>query len=108
LQWPIWGMYYLSAGQEGSAPDIPEVVQLVDLLSQWGATADFKKREEIWHKMLALYTQQVFSIGLINGALQPILISKKMQNVPERALYGFDPTSFLGIYMPDAFWLKEA
>ncbi|QRM46329.1 ABC transporter substrate-binding protein [Rhizobium sp. BG4] len=107
LQWPIWGMYYLSAGQEGKAPDIPEVVDLVDLLNQWGATADFTEREAIWHKMLALYTQQVYSIGLINGALQPILISKKMQNVPERALYGFDPTSFLGIYMPDAFWLKE-
>lgn len=108
LQWPIWGMYYLSAGQEGSAPDLPEAVELVDLLKQWGATADFRKREAIWHKMLSIYTQQVFSIGLINGALQPIVRSAKMQNVPERALYGFDPTSYLGIYMPDAFWLKEA
>jgi len=108
LQWPLWGMYHLSAGQEGSAPDLPEVQQLVDLLKQWGDTSRFEEREVIWHQMLALYTQQVFSIGLINSTLQPILRSAKLQNVPERALYGFDPTSYLGLYMPDAFWFKEA
>lgn len=108
LQWPLWGMYYLSAGQEGKAPDLPEAAELVDLLNQWGASATTEEREVIWHKMLSLYTQQVFSIGLINSTLQPILRSAKMQNVPEHALYGFDPTSFLGVYMPDTFWFKEA
>ncbi|MDM9620321.1 ABC transporter substrate-binding protein [Rhizobium sp. S96] len=108
LQWPLWGMHYLSAGQEGAAPDLPEAKQLVDLLNQWGLTARFEEREAIWHQMLSLYTQQVFSIGLINSTLQPILHSAKLQNVPDRALYGFDPTCFLGIYMPDTFWFKEA
>jgi peptide/nickel transport system substrate-binding protein len=107
LQWPLWGMYYLSAGQAGRAPDLPEAKQLVDLLNQWGETARFEEREAIWHQMLSLYTQQVFSIGLINSTLQPILKSAKLQNVPERGLYGFDPTSYLGIYMPDSFWFKE-
>lgn len=108
LQWPLWGMYYLSAGQAGKAPDLPEAVELVDLLNQWGATMKFGEREAIWHKMLSLYTQQVFSIGLINSTPQPVLRSAKLQNVPEKALYGFDPTSYLGVYMPDAFWYKEA
>ncbi|MBW9113277.1 ABC transporter substrate-binding protein [Rhizobium cauense] len=108
LQWPLWGMHYLSAGQEGSAPDLPEVQQLVDLLNRWGETARFEEREVIWHQMLALYTQQVFSIGLINSTLQPILRSARLQNVPDKALYGFDPTSFLGLYMPDSFWFREA
>jgi peptide/nickel transport system substrate-binding protein len=107
LQWPLWGMYYLSAGQAGRAPDLPEAKQLVDLLNQWGETAQFEEREAIWHQMLSLYTQQVFSIGLINSTLQPILKSAKLQNVPARGLYGFDPTSYLGIYMPDSFWFKE-
>ena len=26
----------------------------------------------------------------------------------EPRLYGFDPTSFLGVYMPDTFWYGEA
>ncbi|MGR9348563.1 ABC transporter substrate-binding protein (plasmid) [Rhizobium leguminosarum] len=108
LQWPLWGMHYLSAGQEGVAPDLPEAAELVDLLSQWGSTAKFEERQVIWHKMLSLYTQQVFSIGLINSTLQPVLRAAKLQNLPEKALYGFDPTSYLGVYMPDAFWYKEA
>lgn len=108
LQWPLWGMYYLSAGQEGVAPDLPEAQQLVDLLNQWGATTRFEERETIWHQMLSIFTQQVFSIGLINSTLQPILRSAKLQNVPDQALYGFDPTSFFGVYMPDSFWFKEA
>jgi peptide/nickel transport system substrate-binding protein len=108
LQWPLWGMYYLSAGQEGKAPDLPEAAELVDLLNQWGRSATTQEREVIWHKMLSLYTQQVFSIGLINSTLQPILRSARMQNVPEHALFGFDPTSYLGVYMPDTFWFKEA
>ena len=56
--------------------------------------------------MLAIYTQQVFSIGLVNGTLQPIVRTSRLQNVPEKGLYGFDPTSYLGIYMPDTFWLS--
>jgi peptide/nickel transport system substrate-binding protein len=33
--------------------------------------------------------------------------SSKLQNVPSKALYGFDPTSYLGVYLPDAFWYDE-
>jgi peptide/nickel transport system substrate-binding protein len=107
MQWPLWGMHYLSAGTQGTPPDLPEATQLIDLLRQWGVAATFEQRADIWQQMLSIYTQQVFSIGLVNGTLQPILHSAKLQNVPKKGLYGFDPTSFLGIYMPDTFWLKE-
>jgi peptide/nickel transport system substrate-binding protein len=55
--------------------------------------------------MLSIYTQQVFSIGLINSTLQPIMRSAKLRNIPDKALYGFDPTCYLGVYMPDTFWM---
>lgn len=106
LQWPLWGMYYLSGGSQGVAPDVPEAAELIDLLKQWGVAASFDERTAIWQKMLAIYSEQVFSIGLINGTFQPILRSIRLQNVPAKALYGFDPTCFLGLYMPDTFWLK--
>ncbi|MBA8879776.1 ABC transporter substrate-binding protein [Phyllobacterium myrsinacearum] len=106
LQWPLWGMHYLSAGKQGTAPDLPEAVQLTELLGQWQKSAHMPERTEIWHKMLAIYTAQVFSIGLVNGTLQPILRSSRLQNVPDKGLYGFDPTCYLGIYMPDTFWLN--
>ena len=28
-------------------------------------------------------------------------------NNPAKALYGFDPTAYLGVYMPDTFWLAN-
>jgi len=107
MQWPLWGMYYLSRQTQGVAPDVPEAAELVKLLREWETAASSFERAEIWHQMLAIYTDQVFSIGLINATFQPIVHSARMQNVPEKALYGFDPTCFLGVYMPDTFWMKE-
>jgi peptide/nickel transport system substrate-binding protein len=107
LQWPLWGMYYLSAGTQGVSPDLPEATELIDLLKQWGVAASMSERTDIWQKMLSIYTQQVFSIGLINGTFQPVLRSAKLRNLPDKALYGFDPTCYLGVYMPDTFWMKE-
>jgi len=54
--------------------------------------------------MLAIYTDQVFSIGIVNAALQPVVSSAKLRNVPDTGLYSFDPTCYFGVYMPDAFW----
>ncbi|NLR98312.1 ABC transporter substrate-binding protein [Rhizobium sp. P38BS-XIX] len=107
MQWPLWGMYYLSRETQGVAPDLPEAAKLVKLLGEWGTAASSFERAEIWHDMLATYTEQVFSIGLINATLQPIVHSSHMQNVPDKALFGFDPTCYLGVYMPDTFWMKE-
>jgi peptide/nickel transport system substrate-binding protein len=106
LQWPLWGMHYLSLGQSGQAPDLPEALELVALQNSWRKSTHMAERTEIWHKMLSLYTDQVFSIGLVNSTLQPIMRSSRLQNVPENGLYGFDPTCYLGIYMPDTFWLS--
>ncbi len=107
LQWPVWGMHYLSLGQNGQAPDLPEAMELVKLQNSWRESANMPERIAIWQKMLSIFTDQVFSIGLINGTLQPILRTARLQNVPRNGLYGFDPTSYFGIYMPDTFWLSE-
>jgi ABC-type transport system substrate-binding protein len=68
LQWPVWGMYYLSNGQKGKAPDLPEAIELVDLLEQWKKTTDMAERAAVWTKMLELYSDQVFSIGIVNAS----------------------------------------
>jgi peptide/nickel transport system substrate-binding protein len=105
LQWPLWGMYYLSLGQNGQAPDMPEAEELIRLQNSWRESAHMAERTQIWQQMLSIYTSQVFSIGLVNGTLQPIVRSARLQNVPEKGLYGFDPTCYFGVYMPDTFWL---
>jgi peptide/nickel transport system substrate-binding protein len=107
LQWPLWGLHYLSGQTQGKSPDLPEVQQLGQLLNQWMISTSTEQREAIWHQMLAIHADQVFSIGTVNGALQPVVRSSRLQNVPEDGLYGFEPTSYLGVYMPDTFWYEE-
>lgn len=107
LQWPLWGVHFYSSGKMGQEPDLPAVKQLLDLLRRWKRASSTAERTRVWETMLALYTDQVFSIGLVNATLQPVLASSYLRNIPEKALYGFDPTSYFGVYMPDTFWFDE-
>ncbi len=106
LQWPLWGVYYVTSGEQGTAPDMPEAAELVRLLGEWKSSATMQERTDVWNKMLAIYTDNVFSIGIVNQTLQPILYSSRLRNLPEKGLYGFDPTAYLGVYKPDTFWLE--
>ncbi len=107
LQWPQWGMHYQSGGQHGSAPDLPAARKLLELLGAWRSAASGEEREAAWHAMLALYTDEVFSIGIVNGTLQPVVVSRRLRNVPERAVLNFDPGAYFGIYLPDTFWFAD-
>jgi peptide/nickel transport system substrate-binding protein len=107
LQWPVWGLHYLSGGSDGHPPDLPEAMQLLELMNAWKTAGTHQEREAIWHSMLQIFTDQVFTIGILNQALQPVVRSSKLQNIPEKGLFGYDPTSYLGVYMPDTFWFEE-
>lgn len=107
LQWPLWGLHALSGGHDGRPPDLPEAVTLLNMMGEWRAALDTPQRAEVWHRMLALFTDQVFTIGIVNSTLQPVVRAARLRNMPAEALYGFDPTSYLGVYLPDAFWYEE-
>ncbi|MGQ0565387.1 MAG: ABC transporter substrate-binding protein [Gemmobacter sp.] len=107
LQWPSWGIWYASGETAGSAPELAPAQDLAALLQDWLNSTTTEARAAIWHKMLAIRAEQVFTIGTVSGALQPVLRSSSLRNVPEDALYGFAPTSFLGAYLPDTFFFAE-
>ena len=107
LQWPSWGLYYMSGQSQGSPSDLPQVQQLSKLLDDWMQSTSTEQRSRIWTQMLEIHADQVFSIGTINGSLQPVVRSVRLQNLPEKGLFGFEPTSYFGAYMPDTFWLDE-
>lgn len=108
LQWPLWGSWYGSAGNAGEAPTMPEVLELSDLHKAWGDSATREDRAAIWARMLRIRAEQVFSIGTVSGALQPVVRSSLLRNLPDKGLYGFEPLSFLGAYLPDTFFLAGA
>jgi len=108
LQWPTWGQYIETKGSAGEAVDMPEAQKLVDLLKEWSMAKDSNTRQSIWHDMLQIYTDQVFTIGTVSGVPQPVVVGNRLHNVPEQAVYSWDPGAFFGIYKPDCFWLDPA
>ena len=78
------------------------------LLDQWDAATDDAARADIREKMLAIYTDQVFTIGTIASVPQPVVVSDRLRNVPAEAIWSFTPGNFFGIYRPDIFWLDQA
>lgn len=105
LQWPKWGQYIETRGRSGEAVDMPEAKKLAELNAQWIGAASNAERARIWHEILDLYSDQVFSIGLISGVPQVVVVNKRLHNVPEDAIYNWDPGAHFGIYRPDTFWL---
>jgi peptide/nickel transport system substrate-binding protein len=107
LQWPQWGQFVETKGEAGVAADTPEAQQLLALLDQWRSAPDEEARAAIWHEMLAIYTDQAYTIGTIAGVPQPVVVSNNLHNVPEAGIYNWDPGAHLGMYKPDTFWLSE-
>ncbi len=108
FEWPRWGLSFESGGHEGDAVDLPEAAKLLDLYRKWRRSTGPEERTAIWKEMLDLYADQVFTIGIVNGTQQPVVVGDSLHNVPEKGLYGFEPSAFFGLYMPDTFWLSAA
>ena len=106
-QWPVWGNHWETKGAAGEAPTLPEVAKLSELYKEWRSASDYEEQKRIWKEMLSIFTDQVYTIGVVSGGLQPIVVSKKLRNVPEEGIWAFEPTLYFGQYLPDTFWLDE-
>lgn len=104
LQWPMWGQYFETGGESGEPVDLPEAQELMALNDAWRAAADSETRAAIWHRMLAIHADQVYTIGVVSGALQPVVVSGALNNVPEDAIFNWEPGAQFGVYRPDQFW----
>jgi peptide/nickel transport system substrate-binding protein len=105
-QWPKFGQYYETGGKSGDATDIAEVKELERLYRAWLNAASRQERERAWHAMLELHAEQQFTIGVVSGVPQPVVVRDTLMNVPEQGFYNWDPGAFFGIYRPDTFWFR--
>jgi len=106
-QWPKWGQYYESRGQSGEKPDDSYVVELVELVDMWHHAIDRQEREKIWHRMLQIHSEQLYTIGVVNSVQQPVVVNQYLRNVPEVGFYSIEPGAYFGIYKPDTFWFES-
>ena len=107
LQWSRWGMFVESKGKQGEKCDMKEACVLLDYLHEWEGSTDEATRRKAWEKILETSADQVFTIGTVNGILQPIVVGPKVRNVPKEGYYAWDPGGYIGLYKPDTFWLSQ-
>ncbi len=108
LQWPKWGQYVETLAGDGEPVDMPEAQRLSELLVSWAAADDSAAREAVWHDMLQIFTDQVYTIGTVSAVPQPVVVGNRLHNVPEQGVYSWDPGAHFGVYKPDCFWIDAA
>ena len=104
-QWPKWGQFAQTDGKSGLPPDMPTPIRLLELLEEWNTAKTRILRREIWEEMLTIHAENLFTIGLISGTMQPVVVGNRLRNVPETGLYNWDPGAHFGIYETDTFWM---
>lgn len=107
-QWPKWGLYGSSNGKKGEKPELGSVLKLIELQKQWQQTADPKEQQEIWHQILKINSDNVFTLGTINTSFRPVVVNKDLRNVPKKGIYSWNPGAYFGVYKPDTFWFDTA
>ena len=107
-QWPDFGLFVQSSGHQGQPIDMPEVKRLDDLWHDWRHADNLAAQRAAWREMLQINADQVFAIGVVNGTRQPVVVSNRIRNVPETALWSFQPSSYFGLYMPDTFFYADS
>ena len=105
VEWPKWGQYLETKGKAGEKIDVPEAEELETLYRKWFEAKDLESRTAIWKKMLQVNADQLFTIGIVAGVLQPVVVSNRLHNVPMEGVYNWDPGAFFGVYHMDTFWL---
>lgn len=104
LQWPMWGQYYELNRNGGEAPSLPDVQELARLFEQWRTATSVDERRRAWLRMLAIHAEEVYTIGIVTHALQPVVVRDGLRNVPADGVYSWDPGAYFGMYHPDTFW----
>jgi peptide/nickel transport system substrate-binding protein len=107
LAWPKWGQYYQTGGEVGEAPDMPEAERLMTLAHDWEIATTDEQRAAVWTEMLEIHADQLYAIGILNGAPQPIVVSNRLRNVPEQAMWAWEPGAHFGVHRPDEFFLVD-
>ena len=102
--WPRWGQYAETKGAAGESCDMPEAQALDALYRRWMSTSNDAEQTRIWKEMLQNHAENLWSIGTVAGAIQPIVLKVGLRNLPKRAIYSWEPTSMLGIYRIDELY----
>jgi len=104
-QWPMWGQFYETKGVDGEKVDLPEAERLLVLYDDWRKATDEAGRTAVWEEILRINAEEVYTIGIVAGIPQPIVVNNKLHNVPQQAIYNWEPGAQFGMHRPTSFWM---
>lgn len=107
LQWAKWGQFFETNGESGEKVDLPEAQKLFDLMDSWRGATDTAVRAAIWDEMLKIWSDQVYTIGTVANVPQPVVVNRHLHNVPEKAVWSWEPGAQFGVHKPDTFWFDD-
>ena len=105
--WPKWGQFYQTGGKAGEEPDMEEAKRLMTYAEQWVTADGEKERTKLWKHMLDIHADQLYGIGIVAETPQPIVVSKRLRNVPEKVMWAWQPGAQFGVHRPDEFYFQQ-
>ncbi|SMF68732.1 peptide/nickel transport system substrate-binding protein [Tistlia consotensis] len=106
FQWPKWGQYYETKGRSGEPVDMEQAKDLMELYEKWLHAKGRAERREAWTEILKIDAEEVYTLGLVAKVPQPVVVTDRLKNVPEKAIYNWDPGAQFGVYHPDSFFFS--
>jgi len=107
FSWPKWGQFVQTGGAAGEPVDMPEAARLMDLFDRWSHAATADARADAWREMLAIHADQVFGIGLVASAPQPVVVSSALRNLPAEAVFAWEPGAHFGVHRIDELFFDR-
>jgi peptide/nickel transport system substrate-binding protein len=107
LTGPAWGAWTMSGGESGEKPDYPPAARLLALYDEWLSTTTAEARAAAWEEILEIHADEVLTIGTVDGVVQPVVVGANLENVPQKAVYGWDPGAQFGIHRMDEFYFAD-
>lgn len=102
--WPAWVNWYTSSGKQGLEPP-EQIKQLIAWNEEVGSGTDEKAVREAGEKLCEAQAKNLWVVGTVTMAPQPIIVSKKLKNVPQKGLW--DSTlNYMTAMFPCQFYLE--
>ena len=108
LQWPMWGQYYEQDRKGGEPPALARRAGAGARSSTHGAIGETPtSARRSGCGCSTINADQVYTIGIVTRALQPVVVRDNLRNVPAEGIYSWDPGAYFGMYHPDTFWFDR-
>ena len=101
-----YARWYVTGGEAGVEPE-GDLRKVIDLYEAIKATADSEEHKRLFQEILDINKENLWTIGIAIGLPAPVIISKRMGNVPRESISDWHLQT-PGNSTPEQFYFKDA